>query len=168
MSSIFVNRASSKLSVPTVANGLFSAGQTHADTFQPFDVAGISINEGTTRTGMREDVVLLSWLIVLLRTSEGGQAGYDWTYKHKEDGYEAEAMTGHLSTSEVMPGFQSTVGQVTAAISNHIKATAPGQSTFKLGPESLLLSSSSLSRACVDIEDKVIEQIRLCLQVANK
>lgn len=135
-------------------NDLFLAEHDDGDLFQHFEVLGISADHGTTVTGIMEDMVLLSWLIVLLRTSEGNQASYDWAYKGR-DGFEQGPMARHLSTGEVMTGLQSTVRQVAAAISSHITATAPSQRGNILRPVTLVLSTGFLSKASAEAKDEV-------------
>lgn len=106
------------------------------DAFRTFEVAGLAA-EATT--GMREDIVLLSWLIVLLRTKEDGQASFQWAYTG-HDGQEVKNRS--LSTEQVLPNLQSQVGDVSAVISKHISSEHVKPST----PASLLLSTGALSR----------------------
>ncbi|PVH74847.1 acetyl-CoA synthetase-like protein [Cadophora sp. DSE1049] len=119
-------------------NGFYS-GKTTSTFELPSPVASI---EHPTPTNTREDFILLSWLIVLLRTREG-TVNYDWTYLSREDGMEQETSMRCLKMEEVMPGVESTVGQASVAISRYIQDVAPRSGEGK--NVSLLLSSVSLA-----------------------
>src|SRR5258707_1343892 len=58
-----------------------STGQVDGDGFRSFKVVGIASDQVASPTGMKEDILLLSWLIVLLRTREGSRLSYGWSYK---------------------------------------------------------------------------------------
>lgn len=134
-----------------------SAGQADGDGFRSFKVVGLAPDQTSTPTGMRDEILLLSWLIVLLRTQESSQISYDWAYKGREDGFEHEPVNRCLSTDEVMTGLQSNVAQTAAAISRHITTVAPSQCTAMPSPGSLLLSTSSLSQKSKEAKDEVSE-----------
>lgn len=131
-----------------------SGGQADGDGFRVFKIVGLAPDE-TTPTGMRDEIILLSWLIVLLRTQENSQICYDWAYKGQENGLEHEPVSKRLSTDEVMTAPQRNVAQIGSAIYRHIAAVAPSQSTAISSPSSLLLSTSSLSQSSEDSKDKV-------------
>ncbi|CAI7566436.1 unnamed protein product [Penicillium glandicola] len=122
--------------VPTDANGDFSS----------FQIAHLVSEQITTPTGMKEDIVLLSWLMVLLRSREDSQISYDWSYKNFANGAEPESVN-KLLMNEVMKGLQSNVGEVATAISRNIPTGASG-------PASLVLSTSSLSRTSEEAKDE--------------
>lgn len=103
---------------------------------------------------MREEILLLSWLIVLLRTREGSQISFDWTYRN---GAEQETAKGCLSMEKVMTELQDTTGKVAAAILDDIKTAAPSQHATTSRPVSLLLSTSSLSQTPEEAKDEVSE-----------
>lgn len=128
---------------------------TGGDGFRSFEVAGLATEQHPTPTGMREDLLLLSWLIVLLRTREDGQASYDWAYAAAEDGELHEPVNRSLSTDQVMTSLQSKVGEVAVAISRQI-ATQPSSPCRDLStPASLVLSTGSLSRTSEGAKDEV-------------
>lgn len=81
------------------------------------EAAGLGAD--TTPSGMKEELLLVSWLIVLLRTREDGQASFEWAYK----GDEASPVNRCLST-EVMADLRSSVGQTAAAIARK-RTTTP-------------------------------------------
>lgn len=100
------------------------------------EAAGLGID--TTPSGMKEELLLVSWLIVLLRTREDGQASFEWAYK----GHEISPVNCCQST-EVMADLRSSVGQTAAAIARKHSITpepAPSRSL------ALLLSTSALSQ----------------------
>lgn len=123
-------------------------GNTHTTSPQgqedSHDMAGVHTLEATglvadnTPSGMKEELLLVSWLIVLLRTREDGQASFEWAYK----GDEPSPANRCLST-EVMADLRSSVGQTAAAIARKrttTPETAPSRSL------ALLLSTSTLSQ----------------------
>lgn len=122
--------------VPTDTNGDFSS----------FQIADLASEHITTLTGMKEEIVLLSWLMVLLRSREDSQISYDWSYKDFANGTEPESVN-KLLMNEVMKGLQSNVGEVATAISRNITAGASS-------PASLVLSTSSLSRTSEKAKDE--------------
>lgn len=127
--------------------------------FRYFEVAGLASDQTLSLTGMKDEVLLLSWLIVLLRTREGGQICFDWTYKSLEDGFEQEPETRSLSIDEVMTGLQSSVKDTAKIISRHITNTESDQRIPKSSPGSLLLSTGSLSKTSEGAKDEVSEWI---------
>lgn len=127
--------------LPADANGNFSS----------FQVAHLVSEQATTPTGMKEEIVLLSWLMVLLRSREDSQISYDWSYKDVADDAQP-ASVNKLVMNEVMKGLQSNVGEVATAISRNITTGASS-------PASLVLSTSSLSRTSEEAKDDVSEQL---------
>jgi hypothetical protein len=127
--------------LPTDANGRFSS----------FQVAHLASEQTTTPTGMKEEIVLLSWLMVLLRSREDSQISYDWSYKDVANDVQP-ASVSRLVMNEVMKGLQSNVGEVATAISRNITTGASS-------PASLVLSTSSLSRTSEEAKDDVSEQL---------
>jgi hypothetical protein len=112
--------------------------------FSSFEVAKLASDQNNTPTGMKEEIVLLSWLIVLLRSREDNQISYDWAYA---EGAEPE-IVNKLSMNEVMKGLQSNVGEVATAISRNI-------STGASGTRSIILSTSALSRTSEAVKEEV-------------
>jgi fusarinine C synthase len=142
-----------------------SPGRANGNGFKPFEVDGLASK--ISLTGMRDEVLLLSWLIILLRTREDGIASYDWVYKSQADGCALEPVN-RMAMNEIMAGVQSEVGQAAAVIYRQITAVLPSQLAIapdRLAvmsnqlaaashPVSLLLSTSSLSHM-VDANDNV-------------
>ncbi|KAE8381663.1 hypothetical protein BDV26DRAFT_72260 [Aspergillus bertholletiae] len=134
--------------------GISSAGQADGDGFTTFEVAGLAANDVSTPTGMREDILLVSWMVVLLRTHEGGQIQYDWAYKNQEQDAGREPVKTHFSMGELVTGLQESVGRTTTAICQYIKTVASSRSATVSSPDSLLLSTGSLSQTPEDVKDE--------------
>lgn len=94
---------------------------------------------------MKNEIVLISWLIVLLRTREDGYVCHDWSYTARGNDLEHAATKFKLSTSEVMTGLQNTVDQVASAIFHNIAAYEPAKEAPTSDTASLLLSNTSSS-----------------------
>lgn len=98
----------------------------------------------STPAAISEEILLVSWLITLLRTREDSEVSFEWAVRRQGDEGEDEPVNAvRLSAGEVMPGLDTAVEQVAAAISRHIGTAALEQSA---APLSLLLSTGSLSQ----------------------
>lgn len=148
--------------------GESSAGQADGDSFTSFEVVGLAADEPTTPTSMKEEVLLISWLIVLLRTRDSGQVQYEWAYKGRDNGAEQEPVKACLSMGELLTGLQDSVGQATAAISQHVKTVTSSECTTVSNPASLLLSTGSLSQTSEDVKDEVSDEVFVVFQVPNR
>ncbi|KAJ5315414.1 hypothetical protein N7476_005721 [Penicillium atrosanguineum] len=124
--------------------------EADSDGLRSFEVAGLA-SKAPTSTGMDEKIVLVSWLLVLLRTQEDGRVSFDWTYKGQEDGVKLEPVNS-LSSDQVMPNLQSNIGQVAAAIFSQIEKVASSPRP----PSSLILSTSSLSQTPEGMDEGVL------------
>ncbi|OQD67441.1 hypothetical protein PENPOL_c003G08004 [Penicillium polonicum] len=127
-------------------NGVEKAPTDTNGDFSSFQIAHLASEQIATPTSMKEEIVLLSWLMVLLRSREDSQISYDWSYKDFANGTEPESVN-KLLMNEVMKGLQSNVGEVATAISRSITAGASS-------PASLILSTSSLSRTSEEAKDE--------------
>lgn len=139
-------------------------GQANGDGFRSYQIAGLASDQPSTATGMRDEILLVSWLIVLLRTREDGQVRYDWAYKGQATGAEGHGPANTLSTDQVMPSLQTSIQQVAEAVSSHVANAIPGQYTTESGPASLLLSTGPLSQTSEDAKDEVSEWFHLVRQ----
>lgn len=119
------------------------------------EIPGLAANLTTTSTGMRDETLLLSWLMVLLRTREGSQITYDWTYAARERDLGAITRSRCLSLDRVVSGLDTTVRQATAAIAHEITTVSPGDMVAADRSEVVLLSTSSLSRGPEEGSDEV-------------
>ncbi len=131
---------------------------TAIDGFRTIEVPGLASDKAATPTGMREDLLLLSWLIVLLRTREDGQASSEWAYSIESQGQHGgiqELAPRSLSTDQVMPNLQSKVRDIAAAISSHTATQLSKEQTDLSRPTRLLVSTGSLARTSEGAKDEV-------------
>jgi hypothetical protein len=137
-------------------------GQPNADGFRPYKIVRFA-PEQTTPTGLKEETLLLSWVIALLRTKESSQVTYEWAY-NPESGSKTELVKRTLSIDELKIGLQSSVEDAASAIANYLSTVAPDQiATSK--PASLLLSTGSLSQTS-EAKDEVSWR-SICVPVPN-
>ncbi|ROV92122.1 hypothetical protein VSDG_07569 [Cytospora chrysosperma] len=129
-------------------------GQASDDGFMSYQIVGLASEQPSTPTGIREEILLVSWLIVLLRTREDGQVCYDWAYKGRGTGREEPEPVNTLLTEQVMPNLQSSIQQVAGAISRQFAIATPNQYTKTTGPASLLLSTGHLSKTNEGVKDE--------------
>lgn len=140
----FISVEDARLPAPT--NGT-KTHETTGPAFTSFNIEALASDKATP-TGMKEEVVLLSWLIVLLRSREDTQVSYDWSYTNGQNG---QQITNKLSMNEVMKGLESNVGEVATAILQTIP-TGSSSST------SMILSTSTLVQTSETIKDEVCMQ----------
>jgi hypothetical protein len=107
---------------------------------------GLLSEQSCNPTGMKDEILLLSWLIVLLRVKEDRQASYDWMYRTREIEDRRTLSSGTLSTDEVIGNFKSTIRQATAAIFGCRSGIKTVSHDAHLGPVSLVLSTGCPSR----------------------
>ncbi|KAH9208219.1 hypothetical protein DL95DRAFT_480659 [Leptodontidium sp. 2 PMI_412] len=125
--------------------------QVKGNTFTSFSIPNLAASEPTP-TNTREEIILLAWLIVLLRTREG-TVNFDWAYLDREDGVEQETAMRCLKMEEVMPGVESTVGDASTAIARYIQAVSPR--SVEERNVSLLLSSTSSESEEKEVSDSL-------------
>jgi hypothetical protein len=131
---------------------------TAVNGFRSFELPGLASDEPPFSTGMREDLLLLSWLIVLLRTTEDGQATFEWAYNSGNEGQDEDLLklaTRTLSTDQVMPSLRSRAVDVAAAISSQVAAEPTKSPAGSSRPASLHLSMGSLTRTSEGGKDEV-------------
>lgn len=109
---------------------------------------------------MKDEVVLLSWLIVLLRARDDVQISFQWAYK---DGSSEPAIKS-LKMEEIMPdGIETTVDAALQSICKHVATEAQaGQSMLDSG--SLLLSTGSLSSSPDQVNEEPIIHVEVSLR----
>jgi len=126
------------------------------DQFLHFEVPELASDEAASVSGMREDIVLVSWLIVLWRAREDAQISYDWAYRGWDIDIDHDAATPTcLSTDEIATGMQTKVDEATASISRHLTRVHGGAAGPWPNPASLILSTETTSRSD---GDKVSEE----------
>lgn len=125
--------------------------QTDQKSSRFFKVDGLATKRESCLTGMRDELVLLSWCMVLLRTSEEGQASFEWAYSKK-----SESLQSHcLNTAQVISSLQGSVEQAGSEILRHISRSSVDQSSPICTSTSLILSNSLLSQSTSEIDGKV-------------
>lgn len=84
------------------------------EDFRSFEVSGAA-------HGVTEDLVLLSWLIVLLRTREDGQASFDWRYRSEQEGTQPRV----ILSEKVITAFNTTAEDVLQQLDERLLKTRP-------------------------------------------
>ncbi|KAH8427277.1 nonribosomal peptide synthase SidD [Aspergillus melleus] len=123
------------------------------EPFMSFKLVGLASGQPT---GMRDEVLLLSWLSVLLRTREDRQFLFDWAHQSWQDDVANEFETRSLSVNEVVMDLRNPVDQTAGDLLPRIAATVPSPSTAATNSISLLFSTGSLSRQSADARDEAI------------
>jgi len=122
---------------------------------QIFDVAGLAPGNCGTPTGMRDEIILLSWLIVLMRTQESSAVRFEWQYQGSEEVLGSGDAVRTLAPNDAMIGLQSHIGQAAAMLAGEIPSiTETQESQIAIRP-SLRLSNASLSQSSDDATDEV-------------
>jgi hypothetical protein len=114
-------------------------GDAAVEDFRSFELSG-------REYGITEDLVLLSWLIVLLRTKEDGQASFGWRYGPDDEGTQQRV----ISSEKIMTGLDSKAEEVATAITREISRESP-----KSSPTTLFLSTGRLSQVAEGAKDEV-------------
>lgn len=114
-----------------------------------FEVVGLASDE-TTPTGMKEDVLLLSWLAMLLKTREGAQVSFEWAY-----GISGESR--RLSMNEVVKGLEEDIMDASATIRKYITSAVPNDKSPVTSPVPLILTTNSFSSDSEDTKEEVSE-----------
>jgi hypothetical protein len=120
-------------------------GQPNGDSPKSFEIAGLGA-DNTSATGLKEEIILLSWFIALLRTRENSQVSYEWAYGGGDS-------PKRLAMEELKIGLQSSVEEAAVAVSEYI-ATVATAVTDTSGSTSLILSNDSLSQTA-EAKDEV-------------
>jgi fusarinine C synthase len=132
-----------------------AASLVGSEGFRALKITDLATDLTLNPTGMKDEIVLLSWLIVLLRTREEGIVSYEWNYQCNSNGIEYNRKHESLSTDQIIPDLQNTVEQATTSIAGCITTDALGQNAYTGGPASLILSTSSLSQTAEKSNDEV-------------
>jgi len=146
---------------PVDSNGP-SPNLVGSNGIQSFHIPKLSSDKLPTPTGMREDVLLLAWLLVLLRIREDGQAEFEWTYDY--GGSFSDKFV--LSSEKAATSLQSNVEEVTSAISQHVaEVTSRRRMKPASRPVSVFLSTGVLSRE-VGSKDDVNSRLSIFVDIA--
>jgi hypothetical protein len=132
--------------------------QTDEDGFRSFKIMGLSASPDISPTGLREEILLLAWLIVLLRSSDGGSISCSWVYNTPANGSDQEPILS-LSMDEVLTGsgLKNLVGRTAAAIADRIVASRQHAIAVS-GPVSITLSNSSQVQKTEESKNEVSRQ----------
>lgn len=130
--------------------------QINRNSPESFKIHGLAADSESCLTGMRDELVLLSWCIVLLRTSEEGQASFEWAYSRQSEILQSQC----LNTAQVIPSLQRSVEQAGTEIQQNISRSSVDQSSTIHTPTSLVLSTSLLSQNPTGVDDKVRERLQ--------
>lgn len=132
--------------------------QANGHPFKHFTIDGLfSPSETCLPTALRADVLLTSWLLVLMRTREERQASFEWAYDGWEDDDVHQRLARRLSTDEVLPGLNldSSLGDAIQIALRHHASSVKDLCTPTSCPRHLLLSTGSLSKESDDAQDEV-------------
>lgn len=111
--------------------------------FRDLEIDGLISN---TRTGIREEILLVAWLLVLLRTREDGHVDFSWGHRNQtDDAFELGSLNNKLLMNEVVSGLQDSIGQAAQAVCRHIAKVTPATNGESPSPSSLLLCSKVCS-----------------------
>jgi hypothetical protein len=122
---------------------------------QIFDIAGLAPDNCGTPTGMRDEIILLSWLIVLMRTQESSAVRFEWQYQGSGEVLGNGDAVRTLTPNDVMIGLQSHIGQAAAMLAGSIPSITQMQQSELATRPSLRLSNASLSQSSDDATDEV-------------
>lgn len=139
-------------------NKQLGTDQGNREGFRSLKIAGLETDLNSSPTGVKEEVLLLSWFIVLLRTREEDRISYEWAYQSQSnnDASSHKRLIRCISSDQVVPDLQSKVEQVTTSIARHINAAASNQNELGgTSPASIILSTSLLSQTSDRVNDEV-------------
>ena len=122
---------------------------------QIFDIAGLAPDNCATPTGMRDEIILLSWLIVLMRTQESSSVRFEWRYQDDANVLGSGDAVRNLSPNDAMIGLQGHIGQAAAMLAGIVPSITEAQESAFAGRPSLLISNGSLSQSSEDATDEV-------------
>jgi len=128
-----------------------------------YDIDNLASQSPYTPSGMREDILLASWLVVLLRTREGERVSFDW--KHQTSSNSPEATPNNLSMEDVMKGLEDSIANITKNISSRISRADTSKNHVE--PVSVLLSTSVLSQESEISTVRQLSTIQCSLSLAD-
>jgi len=123
-----------------------------------FDVDGLAPQNCSTPTGMRDEMILVAWLIVIMRVQETSLVRCEWQYQGTAQVLENGDAIRSISPNDVMVGLQSHTGQSAAILAGKIPSVTEAQQSALSDSASLRLSTSSLSLSSEHVKDEVSEK----------
>ena len=140
--------------------GLPTRDLTADDDFKSFEIAGLVSSEVANSICARDEVLLLSWLLVLLRTHESSHIKFDWAYQSR--GQNGDTLSYQcLSMSEIVPNLQSSVGEVALNIHKHVVTARTEHSASSCNPVSLVISTGCSSQSSEETKAEVSDDAPL-------
>ncbi|KAJ9634430.1 hypothetical protein H2204_006255 [Knufia peltigerae] len=129
-------------------------GCTDGSLRRSFKIANLASQHEHTPTGMKEEFVLLSWLLVLYRTCERDQVQCQWAYGPQPNYLENKQPIQNLSLDGFMKDSPSNVRQTTSAISHYL--TSIPRPVNAADHTSLSLSTGSLEDTSQDVGEGIL------------
>jgi amino acid adenylation domain-containing protein len=120
-----------------------------------FQVNGLAPPNCSTPTGMRDEIILIAWLIVLMRVQESSLVRCEWQYQDSPQVLENGDAVRSLSPNDVMIGLQSHTGQSAAILAGTIPSITEVQQAALSSPASIRLSTGPLSLSSEDAKEEV-------------
>jgi hypothetical protein len=126
-----------------------------------FDIDGLAPRNCSTPTGMRDEIILVAWLIILMRVQESSLVRCEWQYQGSPQELENGDAVRSLSPNDVMIGLQSHTGQSAAILAGSIPSITEAQQSALSSPTSIRLSTGPLSQSSEDVKEEVSPASRL-------
>jgi amino acid adenylation domain-containing protein len=120
-----------------------------------FEIDGLAPQNCSTPTGMRDEIILIAWLIVLMRVQESSLVRCEWQYQGSPQELENGDAVRSLSPNDVMIGLQSHTGQSAAILAGTVPSITEEQQSALSSPASIRLSTGPLSLSSEDAKDEV-------------
>ncbi|KAI5199853.1 nonribosomal peptide synthase SidD [Aureobasidium subglaciale] len=112
-----------------------------ADSGVMREIRCLHADQYRTRTGMREDIIRLAWLIVLMRTREGSQVSYEWNYRQPSS---SDFPEHEVDGAQLIKGLDESVETVSKRIWQTSAPTMSSDLDVLTEPDSMILSTSVL------------------------
>lgn len=116
---------------------------------------GLSTDELCLASGAREEIILLSWLLVLLRIQDSDGVSFEWAYGNKADD-DRTVERHHFAANEFIGDLEASTEQCSIAIAAHLGHLESKHMRSGAHSSSLLLSTGSLLKQ----SDKIQEEAR--------
>jgi hypothetical protein len=120
-----------------------------------FEIDGLAPQNCSTPTGMRDEIILIAWLIVLMRVQESSLVRCEWQYQGSPQELGNGDAIRSLTPNDVMIGLQSHTGQSAAILAGTIPSITQAQQSALSSPASIRLSTGPLSLSSEDAKEEV-------------
>lgn len=142
----------------------------YSDNSATFSIFDTELSESHTPSIVSsQEILLLSWLLVLLRTQEDGRASFEWSHHYTRNEFEDQITNIRLSTDEVLPDskLHTSIAEATRAVSRHIKADDPELHAAISNDTRLFVSTGYLSHNNDKNDHEVSTQSRATLAIIS-